>query len=161
VDYYQGVVIEYLRATRSRFVNTECLIQLVPGDTPERGLHWYCDAVTIDLKEQEIYLCEISYSQTLSALFKRLETWRTHWDALRSELARDCSVDATWPVRPWIFVPRARKDLLEKKLLSRSANFSTMPTPHITFLEDIAPWLYRSWNGMEYAASEKAAIRTQ
>lgn len=37
MDYYQGVVIDFLRATRTRFVNTECLIQLVPAMYPRRG----------------------------------------------------------------------------------------------------------------------------
>jgi len=59
MDYYQGVVIEYLRANRARFVNTECLIQLEAGDNPDRGTHWYCDAVTIDLRESAVFLCEI------------------------------------------------------------------------------------------------------
>lgn len=161
MDYYQGVVVEYLRATRSRFVNTECLIQLAPGNAPERGLHWYCDAVVVDLKEKVVHLCEISYSQTLGALFKRLESWRTHWSELRSALVNDCNVDPTWMVKPWIFVPRARKDLLDKKLSAHAVEASAMPRPEITFLEDIAPWLYRSWNGTGYAASERAKIRTE
>jgi hypothetical protein len=42
MDYFQGVVTEYLRADRTIFVNTECLIQLDGGDPPGKGRHWYC-----------------------------------------------------------------------------------------------------------------------
>jgi hypothetical protein len=160
VDYYQGVVVEYLRATRSVFVNTECLIQLVPGDTPERGLHWYCDAVAVNLQEKRVYLCEISYSQTLSALLKRLEAWRAHWPALKAALVRECSVGDTWPVQPWLFVPEQRRKILEQKFGAQTNDPGGMPPSKITDLESVAPWHYRSWNGKEYAAAEKAALRS-
>ena len=42
MDYYLGVVTEYLRADRAIFVNTESLIQLDPGDVPVKDRHWYC-----------------------------------------------------------------------------------------------------------------------
>ncbi len=47
MDYYQGVVTDYLRADRAMFVNTECCIQLDEGNNPDAfpGRHWYCDAV--------------------------------------------------------------------------------------------------------------------
>jgi hypothetical protein len=161
MDYYQGVVIEYLRANRARFVNTECLIQLEAGDNPDRGTHWYCDAVAIDLRESAVFLCEISYSQTLSSLIKRLDAWRNHWDEIRAALVRDCAIEATWPVQPWIFVPSARKDVLERRLpIIGSGRLSAMPMPKVTYLEDVAPWNYRSWNGKEYAAAEKVMLRS-
>ena len=51
MDYYQGVVTEYLRANRATFVNTECCIQLNPGPHPDNsGPHWYCDAVAVNLQ---------------------------------------------------------------------------------------------------------------
>lgn len=75
MDYFQGVVTEFLRANRSTFVNTECLIQLEPGDTPEKDRHWFCDVIALNLAEKTIYLCEVSYSGTLAALIKRLRAW--------------------------------------------------------------------------------------
>jgi hypothetical protein len=40
MDYYQGVVVEYLRADRSVFVNTECCIELNPESCSAfRALH--------------------------------------------------------------------------------------------------------------------------
>lgn len=168
MDYYQGVVIKYLRATRTRFVNTECLIQLVAGDVPEQGPNWYCDAVVVDLGVDEqdltpsVYLCEISYSRTLGALFKRLDAWRKHWRNIKEALVHDCAVDHIWPVRPWIFVPEARRDLVAWKFpVNTTSDPDKMPEPRVTFLEEIAPWKYRSWNGKPYAAAEKFAIRNE
>jgi len=160
MDYYQGVVVEYLRANRAVFVNTECLIQLVPGDTPERGTHWYCDAVAVNLQESSVYLCEISYSQTLSALVKRLDAWRSNWSSLKAALARDCFISEKWAVQPWLFVPKERKALLDRKLPVFGGSVDAMPRPKVTYLEDVAPWYYRSWNGKEYAAAEKAEKRS-
>jgi glutamate synthase domain-containing protein 2 len=37
MDYYQSVVVHYLRADRALFVNTECCIQLNQSKNPEVG----------------------------------------------------------------------------------------------------------------------------
>jgi len=155
MDYYQGVVVEYLRAKRSRFVNTECLIQLTPGNTPERGTHWFCDAVAVDLSEPAVFLCEISYARGLASLLKRLAAWRANWAALRGALTRDCAVPEKWIVQPWLFVPDGEIKPLEKRLGAYAASPDGMPAPRITPLQDVAPWNYRSWNGMEYEDVER------
>jgi hypothetical protein len=62
MDYFQGVVTEFLRADRAMFVNTEYLIQLEPGSSLAKGRHWYCDALAINFKESTVHLCEVSYS---------------------------------------------------------------------------------------------------
>lgn len=52
MDYFQGVVAEYLSADRAKFMNPECCIQPSPGDSPKAsGPHWYCDLVAISLRE--------------------------------------------------------------------------------------------------------------
>jgi len=44
MDYYEGVVIDYLRADRALFVNTECCIQINPADNPDNsGPHCLSD----------------------------------------------------------------------------------------------------------------------
>lgn len=43
MDYFQGVVTEYLVADRATYVNTEPLIQLDANEL-KKGRHWYCDA---------------------------------------------------------------------------------------------------------------------
>jgi hypothetical protein len=167
MDYYQGVVVEYLRATRTRFVNTECLIQLVDGDVPDKGLHWYCDAVVVDLHVDaqnftpSVYLCEISYSKTMGALLSRLAAWDKHWRDIKAALVHDCAVDRVWPVRPWVFIPEARRGLIEKRFPVEPSDPEAMPSPRITSLEEIAPWKYRSWNGKSYTAVDKSALRNE
>jgi hypothetical protein len=165
VDYYQGVVVDFLRATRTRFVNTECLIQLHPAGVPDKGSHWYCDAVTVDFgtPTPSVYLCEITYSKTLAALFKRLDAWRAHWTQVKNALVRDCGVQAAWPVRPWVFVPRERKPLLERKFpVAVVPAADDMPHPRVEVLEEVVPWKFRDWNGIPYAAAvEQLEIRNK
>jgi len=153
MDYFQGVVIEYLRADRTTFVNTECLLQLEPGEYLAKGKHWYCDVVAVNFRESKVFLCEISYSSTLHPLLKRLTSWAESWPLLCAAVARDCGVPSTWEVRPWLFVPDDRLDALQKKLAllpTSEASGTRMPEPKIKSLEQVAPWKYRSWNGKSY-----------
>ncbi|MEQ5844428.1 hypothetical protein N0A02_33780 (plasmid) [Paraburkholderia acidicola] len=151
MDYYQGIVTEYLRADRAMFVNTECCIQLNPGANPDRsGPHWYCDAVAINLRDRQVFLCEISFSSSLSDLGKRLNAWHSNWQALRLALARDLYIDPSWPVTPWAFVPQELFPTLGRRLASTYASEATlteqMSYPKVTALEEVVPWKYRSWN---------------
>jgi hypothetical protein len=76
VDYYEGVVMTYLRADRSLFINTECCIQLNPTNNPDQaGAHWYCDAIVVDFRDKVVFLCEISFANSLDKLVKRLKQW--------------------------------------------------------------------------------------
>ena len=145
MDHFESVVIEYLRADRSLFVNSQCCIQLNAGENPDTsGPHWYCDAVAVSFKAKAIYLCEITYATPPASLMKRLTAWNKDWSVLRQALVRDSGVPADWPVQPWLFVP---KSLVERV----TAFVSTMqplnmPQPKVTTLEDVLPWRYRSWN---------------
>jgi hypothetical protein len=149
VDYFQGVVSEYLRADRAMFVNTECLLQLAPGDVPAKGTSWYCDVVAANFRDCAVYLCEVTYSGTLHALIGRLQAWSDNWPGLRVALIRDCCVPETWQVQPWVFIPEDRHAVLKKKLPSL-ANIGdgpgNMPSPRVTYLEEVVPWKYRSWD---------------
>jgi hypothetical protein len=148
MDYFEGVVIDYLRADRAVFVNTECCIQLNPGRNPDTsGPHWYCDAVAVNHRERMIYLCEISYSKSLAALEKRLTGWNMHWGGVQAALIRDCHLP-DWPVPPWVFIPAALVTAFnaqfEKALCT--AEQVAIPLPKVTTLEDVLPWKYRSWD---------------
>jgi hypothetical protein len=161
VDYFQGVVTDFLRADRAVFVNPECLLQLDVGDTPHKGRHWYCDAVAVNFRESTIYLCEVTYSKTLSALVKRLSAWDTYWSELGAAMARDCSIPASWAIQPWLFIPQALQATLEKKLapiLAADRPGPRMPKPKVTFPEAVTPWTYRTWDrkadALETAAAE-------
>jgi len=154
MDYFQGVVAEYLRADRSRFVNPECRIELSPG---KRGRHWFCDILAVDFRTKHVFLCEVTYSRSLSAITKRLTEWSENWSDVRKALARDCSLPADWPVVPWLFVPHDLRELLDKKLtkltfVGKSAG--NMPAPMITDLEDVTPW-----NVNSPAASRRQAAK--
>ena len=146
MDYYENVVIEYLRADRSLFVNTECCIQINEGSNPDTsGPHWYCDAVTVDFRNSEIYLCEISFANQLSSLTNRLNGWNEHWKEVCLALVRDCNVPSNWPVRPWVFTPEDLVPKLISKIKKLPPN-SEMPPPKITTLEMVQPWKYQSWS---------------
>ena len=144
MDHYQSVVVEYLRADRAVFVNTECCIQINEGLNPDiSGPHWYCDAVALDLRRKCVFLCEISYAKSLTSLLKRLKEWSAYWEGLRTALVRDCKVDATWSVRPWVFAP---KDLLEKHhQVLKGTHFDGLAC-EVTALEQVQPWNYCSWD---------------
>jgi hypothetical protein len=150
MDYYQGVVTEYLRADRAMFVNVECCVQLNEAPNPDSsGPHWYCDAVAVNFRESMVYLCEISYSKTLDALVKRLKSWSKEWLSLRAAIVRDCHLPPAWTVRPWLFIPGDRRAMLDRKLATGvygSGEPTAMPKVRITNLEDVAPWKYHSWN---------------
>jgi hypothetical protein len=153
MDYYQSIVIEYLRADRALFVNTECCIQIKQGRPhTDKGSHWYCDAVVADFRSETVFLCEISYSLTLAALIKRLKLWNDNWEGIRVALARECALPKEWLVglRPWLFVPGGEKSGPKTGLdhpqllaaLSRIGNGSPKFNPRITPLEMVQPWRY-------------------
>ncbi|WP_081053776.1 hypothetical protein [Burkholderia territorii] len=154
MDFFENVVVEYLRADRSVFVNTQCCIQLNEGRNPDTsGPHWYCDAVAVDFRSRSVFLCEITFAKPPTGLLKRLVGWHENWDGLLQALRRDCAIPADFPVRPWIFVPEAListiVDALEKFKLSYS---TAVPVPRITTLEMTSPWRYTSWNRVGEAA---------
>lgn len=148
MDYFQGVVTEYLRADRTIFVNTECLIQLDGGDPPGKGRHWYCDAVAVNFRDKRVYLCEVTYSKSLQSLIARLHAWANHWPAVCAALVRDCSVCETWSVEPWVFIPKALQTTFDKKMatIQTSALVPWLSMPKRTYLEEVSPWKHRTWD---------------
>ena len=150
MDYYQNVVIDYLRANRSTFVNTEYCIQLNPMANPDQsGPHWYCDALALDLNSQTAFLCEVSYARHLNDLTKRIKSWHESWELLLAALGRDSSmgkIGLGWPVRPWLFVPEERVKLLLRRFDQIAEGKPLRFAPRITPLEMVQPWQYCSWN---------------
>ena len=144
MDYFQGVVTEYLRAKRSVFLNPECLLSLDEGKQL-KGRHWYCDVVAVDFKEQSVSLCEITYSTTAQSLLGRLCAWREHWPELVHAVRRDCGVPEGWTVRPWIFLPEKYETKFSERyalLCGSQKSKSAMPEPRVTHLESTVPWKY-------------------
>jgi|ERR1035438_8066238 hypothetical protein len=146
MNYYESVVMDYLRADRAVFLNTEYCIQINPGNPDTSGPHWYCDAVALNFRSKKIFLCEISYAVRLADLVKRLKSWHDNWKGVCDAVARDSFLPEPWPVRPWLFVPEGRVPLLEQRL-GRIANGQPLKfDPKITHLEMVQPWRYPSWN---------------
>lgn len=145
MDHFESVVVEYLRADRALFVNSQCCVQLNAGQNPDTsGPHWYCDAIAVSIKAQAAYLCEITYANPPNSLFKRLTGWDKDWSLLRVALERDSGIPQCWSLRPWIFVPQAIAPRIDSFLSTLS--LSEMPRPRISHLEDVMPWRYRSWD---------------
>ncbi len=166
MGHFQENVTEYLRADRATFVNTECLIQLDPGDIVSRGTHWYCDAVAVNFRESAVFLCEVTYSASMGSLVGRLQAWASNWEALCRALRRDSCVPSNFAVCPWVFIPKSNHRQFERKLssvLSGTAGPSTMPTPRVTYLESVVPWNYPSWDRKltELASSPSASVETE
>lgn len=147
MDYYEGVMVHYLRSDRAIFVNTECCIQLNQGSNPDTsGPHWYCDAVAADLRNKTVFLCEISYSEGLPSLTKRLREWHGSWEHVCAALRRDSFLEKSWPIRPWLFVPERLAPLLLRRLDEIRGDEPLRFLPRITPLEMIQPWYFQSWN---------------
>jgi hypothetical protein len=149
MDYYQGIVTEYLRANRSTFVNTEFCLQVNENDYPDKGKpYWYVDALAVELRDpSKTFLCEITYAKQPNRLITRLREWQAHWPEIRIALERDAHIPSKWEVRPWLFVPEGYVSTLTQKLsplLEKPGNM--LPIPRITTLEMTQPWCYREWN---------------
>jgi hypothetical protein len=148
MNYYESVVIDYLRADRALFVNTECCIQINAGHNPDKsGPHWYCDAVVADFRSRSVFLCEISYSVNLADLIQRLNSWHDNWAGVQAGLERDSRLPKEWFVRlqPWLFVPERCVPILQKGM-SKIGNGAPKFDLKITYLEKVQPWLYCSWD---------------
>jgi hypothetical protein len=159
MDYFQGVVTEFLRAKRTQFVNTEYMINLDVDGTYKKDRHWYCDAVAINFADSTVHLCEVTYSKTLQSLVNRLQAWCNHWPEVIAAIRRDSALTDKWKIVPRLFVPEDLKSQLAKKIsaLKWPADcVDPMPDPIITTLEEVLPWRYRSWNGKPFADDRDA-----
>jgi hypothetical protein len=148
MDYFQGVVTEYLIADRATFVNTELLLHL-DKDEQIKGRHWYCDAAAVNFRDCTFYLCEVTYSKSMAALAKRLLAWDDHWPELRVAICRDCGISDNWAIQPWAFIPKDYTDALKSRIVKLNEpgrlDYS-MPYPRITHLESVVPWNYVTWD---------------
>jgi hypothetical protein len=141
LNYYESVVIDYLRTDRAVFVNTEFCIQIYEAANPDlSGPHWYCDAVTLDFRRKEIFLCEISYAANLGGLIRRLRSWHERWDEVCRAVRRDSLFLEPWPIRPWLFIPQGLAPLLDKPLAKMANGLPARFIPKVTHLELIPPW---------------------
>jgi hypothetical protein len=142
MDYFQGVVLEYLRADRACFVNPEFWLRGNP-EKPHEKPHWFVDAVALHMKDKVVYLCEVTYAKQPRALIQRLQSWKLNWETIEQTLRADAHVDQSWPLIPWVFgateTLTAVKPTLEKLFHKRK----------MTDLEDVLPWKYCTYDRKE------------
>jgi hypothetical protein len=148
LDYYQGVINDYIAADRALFINPEFCLQINAATNAEtNGTHWYADAVAVDFRDRNIFLCEMTFSSSLYSLIKRLTSWKEHWHLIPEILKRDAFLPEEWPIRPWIFVPEERVPKLLKGISALiNDTEQPLPTPRITTMEMVQPWQYKTWN---------------
>lgn len=140
MDYFQGVVAEYLRADRSCFLNTEFYLQNDFSPAEETAKTWFVDILCVNMRAQEAHLCEVTYAKNPQGLLKRLRAWAQHWPNIRLAMERDGGIPASWSTRVWLFVPEASIPSLLPRL-------PVLPTsPKITPLEMCEPWRYVNWD---------------
>lgn len=145
MDYFQGVVAEFLRADRACFINSEFFISIDPSKGEyQKDKHWFVDVLAIHLTQQRAYLCEVTYARKPVALINRLGLWKVNWATIRQALQRDAGIPLDWPVYPWIFVPAEFQPEI-RPTLER-----LFPGEYrLSKLEDTVPWKYPNWNRID------------
>ncbi len=153
MDYFQSVVMEYLRADRSCFVNPEFWVRgnlVNPHDKP----HWFVDVLALSMRDKAVYLCEVTYAKQPRALSKRLHSWKRHWGLINQTLKEDTLIDKNWPVLPWVFAPSSTLKIIKPEL------DNLFPKDHRTMsLEDVLPWLYCNYDRKPEASEENKEER--
>jgi hypothetical protein len=153
MDHYKAVVMEYLQADRTVFVNAECCFRLdVRGAREKNGPHWFCDAVAIDLRHRAVYLCDIAYK--LQTLLKKIAAWAQRWDGIMASLQRECKLPASWRIHVWLFVPRETIEQLDAKLEDLRRTAGCPFKVKITALEDVQPWRFWTWDHSDPVADQ-------
>lgn len=146
MDWFQSVVLDYLRFDRRLFVNPECLIHLDPDAPLRQGRHWYCDTIAAHFGDRTLYLCEITYARLPQALLRRLAAWRAAWPEVRAAVLRDSKAPPDWEVRPWVFLPESNVPLVARKFPeagTAGGAAGPFPAPRLTALELVLPWTDR------------------
>jgi hypothetical protein len=155
MDYYQGVVREFLQLDRSIFIHEELVIDLDfdenrPQGKNLKGRHWICDLAALSQKEKTLYLGEVTYSKSLQSIISRFDSWSQHWPDIVESLMRDSGIDRSWQICPWAFIPKKNKELFREKinkLPKIGLGKTQMPNPKMTFLEEVVPWKSKNWKG--------------
>lgn len=85
----------------------------------------------------------------MAALAKRLLAWDSNWNELRTALSRDSGIPDTWAIQPWAFIPEQYSEALKKRIALLGGGgrpAEAMPYPRITYLEQVVPWNYVTWD---------------
>lgn len=140
MDYYQGVVQDYLTADRRVFISPEYLIELDEGRATVKGRSWFVDILAVDLSQNSVTLCEVTLSKTPDALLKRLRQWSSAWLEVQQRITSTSQLPLGMAFGVRVFTPG--HDELAARLEERLKKEQLAFVPTVTRLEDIAPWLY-------------------
>jgi hypothetical protein len=153
MDYFQGVVMEYLRADRSCFVNPEFWIR---GNVehPHERPHWFVDVLAVSMRDKAVYLCEVTYAKQPRALARRLHSWKEYWSLINQTLRQDACINGEWPLIPWVFAPSATLEIIKPELKN------LFPEGKTTNLESVLPWLYCTYDRKPEARDEPKELRS-
>jgi hypothetical protein len=151
MDFFQGIVAEYLRADRSCFINTEFYLQNdLAEDGEDKKKHWFIDILALHMSDRTAYLCEVTYAKQAYALKRKLDLWHKHWPTVCETLRRDAKVPENWRIRPWVFVP-------EQSLAGIKPFLELFdPKGRYQVLEKTLPWTYKFV--LDHSDSEPDAI---
>lgn len=70
MDYFQSIVEQYLQADRANLISTEFFLQHKDKENDPGPPNWYIDILNVNMREQRVYLCEITYARKLHELIK-------------------------------------------------------------------------------------------
>jgi hypothetical protein len=139
MDYFQGVVLEYLRADRGCFVNPEFWLRGNPKSAHDRP-HWFVDVLAVHMKFKTVFLCEVTFARQPRALIQRLRSWKDNWQIVNDTLKEDTGIDKSWPVIPWIFASPVAMNIIKPELTK------LFPQARDTLLTEVVPWEYCTYD---------------
>ncbi|HQU03486.1 MAG TPA: hypothetical protein PLT25_02090 [Acidocella sp.] len=139
MDYYQGVVTEYLVKNKSVFINPEYELALNPNQKIHpKGTSWVIDILAVDFVQEAVFLCEVTYSRTQHALVHKMADWADRWSEISTAVRHQTHVPEYWRILPRVFVPKEFRDTFAAKV------HQAWPELEIIALEDVAPWVKSS-----------------
>lgn len=139
MDYYQGVVSEYLVKNKTVFINPEYELALNPEQKLHpKGTSWIIDILAIDFQKKSIFLCEVTYSKSQYALLHKLTEWAKMWPHITSAIYRQTKAPADWNISPHVFLPERFRETFGFKAKIYWNDLQ------ITSLEDVTPWVDNS-----------------
>ena len=137
MDLYQDLVGRQLQCDPAVFLHHDVAIRL---EGAAKGSRWVIDLLAVHFKDQRVCLCELELSRDLGRLIRRLQRWDARWPEIHAAITATTGIPATWPFEVRLFLPSHHQG---SEQLDRLA-LQQMPTPRITWLEAVAPWVSAS-----------------
>jgi hypothetical protein len=134
MDFYQGVVAEYVASNRAYFVSGEFMIPRKAGG------YFLVDLVAISPSEQHVYLCEVTYSQRIANIIRKVKCYHQERDDIQAQLFKIAGISTNWKLMPWLFVLAKHHKTIDARLRVECPNWHV----RIDDLETVGPWNFPS-----------------